>query len=80
MVRLFLKEQGDAANLLAQQQAAAFKEQFEVLRVQFQATRGLLQARNMGGGDDGSLLPRSMRLDVPKFPRVDLDSWIFAIT
>ncbi|GJZ88391.1 hypothetical protein Tco_0660173 [Tanacetum coccineum] len=32
-----------------------------------------------GKGDQGALLPRSMRLDVPKFLGVDLESWIFAI-
>ncbi|GJS33671.1 retrotransposon-related protein [Tanacetum coccineum] len=31
------------------------------------------------GGDPGLLLPRSMRLDVPKFTGEDPDKWIFAI-
>ncbi|GJV49362.1 hypothetical protein Tco_1439574, partial [Tanacetum coccineum] len=44
------------------------------------ATLGGFQGRQGGGGDQGELLPRSMRLDVHKFPGVDLDSWIFAIT
>nr|GEU90614.1 hypothetical protein [Tanacetum cinerariifolium] len=33
-----------------------------------------------GGGDQGLLLPRSMRLDVLKFSGDDPDRWIFAIT
>ncbi|GKC50052.1 ty3-gypsy retrotransposon protein, partial [Tanacetum coccineum] len=43
------------------------------------AATGLLQVRHGGGGDQGSLLPRSMRLDVPKFSGVDPESWLFSI-
>nr|GEY60452.1 RNA-directed DNA polymerase, eukaryota [Tanacetum cinerariifolium] len=32
------------------------------------------------GGDEGLMLPRSMRLDVPKFSGDDPERWIFAIT
>ncbi|GKA11101.1 ty3-gypsy retrotransposon protein, partial [Tanacetum coccineum] len=63
-IRLWLKQQQDAAEKLAQQQAAAFQLQFDALREELQAARGLLQARHGGGGEPG--LPRSMRLDVPK--------------
>ncbi|GJV99070.1 ty3-gypsy retrotransposon protein [Tanacetum coccineum] len=71
-VRLWL-DHADAAQQLAQQQAAAFQQQFDALRVELQGTRGLFQARNGGGDDQGSLLPRSMLLDVPKFTGTDQD-------
>ncbi|GJW16251.1 hypothetical protein Tco_0020384 [Tanacetum coccineum] len=80
MIRLLLKDQADAAEKQAQQQVAAFQMQFDVLRAELQATRGLLQTRYEGGGDLGSMLPRSMRLDVPKFNGADPESWIFSIT
>ncbi|GKD80031.1 hypothetical protein Tco_1342652, partial [Tanacetum coccineum] len=70
----------DRAETLAQQQAAAFQLQFDTLRTELQATRGLLLNRAGGGGDQGLLLPRSMRLDVPKFTGDDPERWIFAIT
>nr|GFB13304.1 retrotransposon-related protein [Tanacetum cinerariifolium] len=38
----------------------------------------LLQGRQGEGSDQEALLSRSMRLDVPKFSGVDLDSWILA--
>ncbi|GJY04587.1 hypothetical protein Tco_0370527 [Tanacetum coccineum] len=61
------------------QQAASFQLQFDTLCAELQATRGLLQNCAGGGGDQGALLSRSMRLDVPKFSGVDPESWIFAI-
>ncbi|PWA58030.1 hypothetical protein CTI12_AA406450 [Artemisia annua] len=76
-IRLWLKEQQDAAEKLAQQQAAAFQLQFEALRAELQETKGLLQVRHGGGGEPG--LPRSMRLDVPKFTGIDPESWLFSI-
>ncbi|GJV96654.1 ty3-gypsy retrotransposon protein [Tanacetum coccineum] len=79
-VRLWLKDHQDAAEKLARQQAEAFQLQFDTLRAELQATRGLLQNRQGGGGDQGLLLPRSMRLDVLKFSGDDPDRWIFAIT
>ncbi|GJZ67421.1 retrotransposon-related protein [Tanacetum coccineum] len=39
----------------------------ETLRSELQAACRLLQTRHGGEGDQGVLLPRSMRLDVPKF-------------
>ncbi|GKB02459.1 ty3-gypsy retrotransposon protein [Tanacetum coccineum] len=45
-----------------------------------QASLGQLQGRPGGNGDQASLLPRSMRWDVPKFTEEDPDSCIFAIT
>ncbi|GJX77412.1 retrotransposon-related protein [Tanacetum coccineum] len=75
-IRLWLKQQQDATEKLAQQQAAAFQLQFDALREELQAARGLLQARHGGGGEPG--LPRSMRLDVPKFTDVDPESWVAA--
>nr|GEX01345.1 prolyl oligopeptidase family protein [Tanacetum cinerariifolium] len=39
----------------------------------------LLQGRHGGGGDQGSLLPQSMRLDVTRFIGIDIESWLFSI-
>ncbi|GJW56811.1 retrovirus-related pol polyprotein from transposon TNT 1-94 [Tanacetum coccineum] len=74
------EEQQDRAETLAQQQAATFQLQFDALRAELQAYLGQIQGRHGGGGDQGTLLSRSMRLDVPKFSSVGPDSWIFAIT
>nr|GEU83883.1 reverse transcriptase [Tanacetum cinerariifolium] len=41
---------------------------------------GQLQGHPGGHGDQGLLLPRSMRLDVPKFTGEDPERWLFAIT
>ncbi|GKA55977.1 retrotransposon-related protein, partial [Tanacetum coccineum] len=48
-------------------QADALQAKLVALDLELQATKTLLQTRQGGGGDAGSLLPRSMRLDVPKF-------------
>ena len=58
----------------------AFQAQFAALHAELHVTKGLLQSRHGAGGDPGSLLPRSMRLHVPKFTGADPESWIFAIT
>ncbi|GJU14570.1 ty3-gypsy retrotransposon protein [Tanacetum coccineum] len=79
MVRGWLKEQQDRAETLAQQQAEAFQLQSDALRADLQATRGLLIGRPPGGGGEHGLIPRSMRLDVPKFTGADPDAWLFAI-
>ncbi|GJZ20378.1 hypothetical protein Tco_0556968 [Tanacetum coccineum] len=63
-----------------QKQAAAFQAQFEALTAELQSSLGQLQGRPGGNGDQASLLPRSMRWDVPKFTGEDPDSCIFAIT
>ncbi|GJU09992.1 receptor-like serine/threonine-protein kinase ALE2 [Tanacetum coccineum] len=75
-IRLLLKEQATTN----QQQADALQAQLVALQLELQATKTLLQTRQGGGGDAGSLLPRSMRLDVPKFSGTDPESWIFSIT
>ncbi|GKC58609.1 ty3-gypsy retrotransposon protein, partial [Tanacetum coccineum] len=75
-IQLLLKEQATTN----QQQADALQAQFVALQLELQATKTLLQTLQGGGGDAGSLLPRSMRLDVPKFPGTDPESWIFSIT
>ncbi|GJS31644.1 ty3-gypsy retrotransposon protein [Tanacetum coccineum] len=82
-IRGWMKEQQDRAKQMAQQQqqqAAMFQAQFEALRAELQASQRQLQGRPGGNGDQGSLLPRSMRLDVPKFTGKDLKKWLFAIT
>ncbi|GJT60681.1 prolyl oligopeptidase family protein [Tanacetum coccineum] len=75
-IRLLLKEQATTN----QQQAAALQAQLVALQLELQATKALLQTRQGGGSDAGSLLARSMRLDVPKFSGTDPESWIFSIT
>nr|GEX35508.1 reverse transcriptase [Tanacetum cinerariifolium]GEX82942.1 reverse transcriptase [Tanacetum cinerariifolium] len=70
-IRLLLKEQADA-----------FQSQFPALQVELQATRGMIQAARLGGGggDLALQLPRSMKLDMPKFFGPDPERWIFSIT
>ncbi|GJR99055.1 ty3-gypsy retrotransposon protein [Tanacetum coccineum] len=70
-----LKDHQDAFEKLVRQQAEAFQLQFDTLRAELQATRGLLQ-NQQGGGEQS---PQSMRLDVLKFSGNDLDRWIFVI-
>nr|GEV52537.1 hypothetical protein [Tanacetum cinerariifolium] len=67
---LWLKEQRDATEKLAQ---------IEAFRAELQVATGVLQGRPGGGGDQGSLLPRSMRLDVSKISGADPESWLFFI-
>nr|GFB09917.1 hypothetical protein [Tanacetum cinerariifolium] len=52
-----------------QQRAATFEAQFEALRAGLHACLRHLQGRQGGNGNQGSLLPRSRRLDVPKLAR-----------
>nr|GEX98688.1 prolyl oligopeptidase family protein [Tanacetum cinerariifolium] len=78
-IRLWLTGQQDAAKRLAQHQAAAFQTQIEALRAELQVATGVLQTWHGGGSDQGSLLPRFKRLDVPKFSGVDPESWLFSI-
>ncbi|GJV95718.1 retrotransposon-related protein [Tanacetum coccineum] len=69
-IRGWMKEQQDRAEKMAQQQqqqAVAFQAQFEALRVELQAGLGQFQGRPGGNDDQGSLLPRSMRLDIVGF-------------
>ncbi|GJV20764.1 hypothetical protein Tco_1369784 [Tanacetum coccineum] len=73
-IRGWMKEQQDLAETMAQQ-AAAFQARFEALRAEFLACLGQLQGRPRGNGDQGSLLPRSMCLDVPKFTGEDPKRW-----
>ncbi|GJZ68601.1 ty3-gypsy retrotransposon protein [Tanacetum coccineum] len=55
MVRGWLKEQQDRAETLAHQQAEAFQLQVDTLRVELQATRGLLIERPPGADPDAWL-------------------------
>ncbi|GKB61073.1 hypothetical protein Tco_0917259 [Tanacetum coccineum] len=57
-VRGWLKEQQDRVETLAQQQAATFQLQFDALRVELQASLGLIQGRHDEGGDQGTLFCR----------------------
>ncbi|GJR96132.1 ty3-gypsy retrotransposon protein, partial [Tanacetum coccineum] len=59
-------------------QTANFDQKIEVQIIQ--ASLGQLQGRPGGNDDQGSLLPRSMRLDVPKFTGEEPKKWLFAIT
>nr|GEX74556.1 Ty3/gypsy retrotransposon protein [Tanacetum cinerariifolium] len=75
-MRLLLQEQHQGSEQLAQQQVVAFQRKLDALREEIQTTRTLIQGRHGGGEAE---LPRSMRLDVPKFTRVDPESWLFSI-
>ncbi|GJU89085.1 ty3-gypsy retrotransposon protein [Tanacetum coccineum] len=75
-IRLLLKDQA----LAQQQQAKTFQAQIVALHIELQTTRGLIQTRQGGGGGDlGSPIPRSMRLDVPKFSGSDSESDAFSL-
>nr|GFB95265.1 hypothetical protein [Tanacetum cinerariifolium] len=53
--------------LLIRKQSDTFQAQMAALQANLQATKGLIQAGHNGdGGETASLIPRSMRLDVPK--------------
>ncbi|GJU99727.1 major facilitator superfamily domain protein [Tanacetum coccineum] len=66
--------------LSIRKQANAFQVQLAALQADLQATKGLIQAgRNGGSGEIASPIPRSMRLDVPKFSGTDRDRWVFSI-
>ncbi|GKD31965.1 hypothetical protein Tco_1242743 [Tanacetum coccineum] len=76
-LRLLIKDQVSAN----QKQAEAFQEPMLALKTELQATKNLIQIGRSGAGGEIALkLPRSMRLDVPKFSGNDPDSWIFSIT
>nr|GEW09675.1 RNA-directed DNA polymerase [Tanacetum cinerariifolium] len=79
-VMLWLKDHQEAMEKLTQEPVATFQAQFDTLRAELQATPGLLQYRQGGGGEEGLLLPRSMCLDVLKFSGDNPEKWIFAIT
>ncbi|PWA69562.1 hypothetical protein CTI12_AA295750 [Artemisia annua] len=70
-IRLLLKEQADAINVELHAKIAA-------LTVELQAVK-LGGTRFGAGGEHGSTIPRSMRLEVPKFNGMNPESWIFAI-
>ncbi|GJX42083.1 ty3-gypsy retrotransposon protein [Tanacetum coccineum] len=80
-MRLLLQEQHQASEQLAQQHVVTFKRQLDALREEIQTTCTLIQGRHGGGGGGGGEagLPRSVRLDVPKFTKVDPESWLFSI-
>lgn len=61
-------------------QSNSFTSQIAALNQELQAAKTLaLRRHRSGSGGNQGLLPRSMRLNVPKFNGVDPDSWIFAI-
>ncbi|GJW64147.1 retrotransposon-related protein [Tanacetum coccineum] len=66
-----------AIRLLLNEQTDVFHPQIAALAADLQAAK-LIQSHH-GGGDQGSLLPRSMRFEVPKFNRTEPESWIFTI-
>ncbi|GKE55770.1 ty3-gypsy retrotransposon protein, partial [Tanacetum coccineum] len=66
-----------AIRLLLKKQTDALHAHIAALAADLQAAK-LIQPYH-GGGDEGSLLPRSMRLEVPKFNGTEPESWIFSI-
>ncbi|GJV67577.1 ty3-gypsy retrotransposon protein [Tanacetum coccineum] len=73
----FLLMDEQAIRLLLKEQTNSLHAQIAALAADLQAAK-LIQPHH-GGGDQGSLLPRSMRLEVPKFNGTGPESWIFAI-
>ncbi|GJX85315.1 hypothetical protein Tco_0336089 [Tanacetum coccineum] len=69
----------NAIRLLLKDQSDAFTARLIAIQAELEETKNLLQVRHGGGGDHGSVIPRAMRLDVPKFNGADPDSWIFSI-
>ncbi|GJS12000.1 transposon ty3-G gag-pol polyprotein [Tanacetum coccineum] len=69
----------NAIRLLLKDQSDAFTARLIAIQAKLEETKNLLQVRHGGGGDHGSVIPRAMRLDVPKFNGADPDSWIFSI-
>ncbi|GKF16131.1 hypothetical protein Tco_0061049, partial [Tanacetum coccineum] len=70
-VQALLKDQSDALH-------AELHTQLAALHVELQEIKGIgLTRHGAGGGDSG--LPRSIRLEVPKFNGIDPEHWIFAI-
>ena len=67
-IRLLLKEHADALNAELHGQIAALTRELQAAK---------LVGHNRHGGD--AAIPRSMRLEVPKFNGTDSESWIFAI-
>ncbi|GKB12689.1 hypothetical protein Tco_0846612 [Tanacetum coccineum] len=66
--------------LSIRKQANAFQVQLAAWQADLQGTKGLIQAGHNGGsGETASPIPRSMRLDVPKFSGTDRDRWVFSI-
>ncbi|GJW15756.1 reverse transcriptase domain-containing protein [Tanacetum coccineum] len=66
-----------AIHLLLKEQSDALHAQIAALATEWQAAK-LIQPRPEGG-EQGSWLPRFMRLEVPKFNGTEPESWIFAI-
>nr|GFB90186.1 prolyl oligopeptidase family protein [Tanacetum cinerariifolium] len=68
-----------ATRLLLKEQTDAFTTQLAALHVELQAVKVQGHLRHGAGGDQGSMIMRSMRFDVPKFNGADPESWIFSI-
>ena len=65
----------DEIRLLLKDQATAIA----ALQLELQTTKAMIQQGRSGGDALVTQLPRSMRLDVPKFSGADPDGWIFSI-
>ncbi|GKC30486.1 ty3-gypsy retrotransposon protein, partial [Tanacetum coccineum] len=70
----------NAIRLLLKEHSDAFTARLIAIQTELEATKNLVNARHGGGGDQGSMIPRAMRLDMPKFTGTYPDSWIFSIT
>nr|GEY77346.1 prolyl oligopeptidase family protein [Tanacetum cinerariifolium] len=71
-VRRLLNDQTDAIY-------AKLQSRLVSLHVELQEIKSLRHNRHRAGGDVGTGIPRSMRLDVPKFNGSNPDSWIFSM-
>ncbi|GKE32082.1 hypothetical protein Tco_1451404 [Tanacetum coccineum] len=57
----------NAIRLLLKEHSDAFTSRLIAIQTELEATKNLVHARHGGGGDQGSMIPRAMRLDMPKF-------------
>nr|GEU49398.1 retrotransposon protein, putative, unclassified [Tanacetum cinerariifolium] len=74
----FIAMDEQAVRGLLKEKFDGFTGQLAALTLELQTTKAALVGRHVQGGNDHGI-PRSMRLDVPKFNGSDPDSWIFAI-
>lgn len=68
-----------AVRLLMKEQADALTNKIETLAQELHTTRALVTSNGRTGSGDNLNLPRSMRLDVPKFHGGDPERWIFSV-
>nr|GEW63758.1 prolyl oligopeptidase family protein [Tanacetum cinerariifolium] len=74
----FIAMDEQAVRGLLKEQFDGFTSQLAALTLELQTTKTALAGQHVQGGNDHGI-PRSMRIDVPKFNESNPHSWIFAI-